>query len=242
MKDTLIIVPTFNEIDNIELLLAAIFNRYPEIHVLVVDDNSPDRTAEKVNYCITNKFPKQLFLLKRLNKQGLGSAYIEGFKWSLKGSYKYIFEMDADFSHSPKDLEQIYKACSEDQIDLAIGSRYKGGINVVNWPLSRILLSYLASWYVRLLTNMPIKDPTAGFVCYKRSVLESIDLDRVKFVGYAFQIEMKYKAYNKKFKIKEIPIIFTDRARGVSKLTKGIIMEAVIGVIRMRFQQILGKL
>lgn len=242
MKDTLIIVPTFNEIDNIESLLADIFNRYPEVHVLVVDDNSPDRTAEKVNYCITNKFPKQLFLLKRLNKQGLGSAYIEGFKWSLKGSYKYIFEMDADFSHSPKDLEQIYKACSEDQIDLAIGSRYKGGINVVNWPLSRILLSYLASWYVRLLTNMPIKDPTAGFVCYKRSVLESIDLDRVKFVGYAFQIEMKYKAYNKKFKIKEIPIIFTDRARGVSKLTKGIIMEAVIGVIRMRFQQILGKL
>jgi dolichol-phosphate mannosyltransferase len=241
MKDTLIIVPTFNEIDNIELLLAAIFNRYPEVHVLVVDDNSPDGTAEKVG-CITNKFPKQLFLLKRLNKQGLGSAYIEGFKWSLKGSYKYIFEMDADFSHSPKDLEQIYKACSEDQIDLAIGSRYKGGINVVNWPLSRILLSYLASWYVRLLTNMPIKDPTAGFVCYKRSVLESIDLDRVKFVGYAFQIEMKYKAYNKKFKIKEIPIIFTDRARGVSKLTKGIIMEAVIGVIRMRFQQILGKL
>ena len=241
MKDTLIIVPTFNEIDNIELLLASIFNRYQEVHVLVVDDNSPDRTAEKVN-CITNKFPKQLFLLKRLNKQGLGSAYIEGFKWSLKGSYKYIFEMDADFSHSPKDLEQIYKACSEDQIDLAIGSRYKGGINVVNWPLSRILLSYLASWYVRLLTNMPIKDPTAGFVCYKRSVLESINLDRVKFVGYAFQIEMKYKAYNKKFKIKEIPIIFTDRARGVSKLTKGIIMEAVIGVIRMRFQQILGKL
>tara|TARA_B100000989_G_C19458244_1_gene435032 strand:+ start:353 stop:1078 length:726 start_codon:yes stop_codon:yes gene_type:complete len=241
MKDTLIIVPTFNEIDNIESLLADIFNRYPEVHVLVVDDNSPDRTAEKVN-CITNKFPKQLFLLKRLNKQGLGSAYIEGFKWSLKGSYKYIFEMDADFSHSPKDLEQIYKACSEDQIDLAIGSRYKGGINVVNWPLSRILLSYLASWYVRLLTNMPIKDPTAGFVCYKRSVLESINLDRVKFVGYAFQIEMKYKAYNKKFKIKEIPIIFTDRARGVSKLTKGIIMEAVIGVIRMRFQQILGKL
>lgn len=241
MKDTLIIVPTFNEIDNIESLLADIFKRYPEVHVLVVDDNSPDRTAEKVN-CITNKFPKQLFLLKRLNKQGLGSAYIEGFKWSLKGSYKYIFEMDADFSHSPKDLEQIYKACSEDQIDLAIGSRYKGGINVVNWPLSRILLSYLASWYVRLLTNMPIKDPTAGFVCYKRSVLESINLDRVKFVGYAFQIEMKYKAYNKKFKIKEIPIIFTDRARGVSKLTKGIIMEAVIGVIRMRFQQILGKL
>ena len=241
MKDTLIIVPTFNEIDNIELLLAAIFNRYQEVHVLVVDDNSPDGTAKRVS-CITNKFPKQLFLLKRLNKQGLGSAYIEGFKWSLKGSYKYIFEMDADFSHSPKDLEQIYKACSEDQVDLAIGSRYKGGINVVNWPLSRILLSYLASWYVRLLTNMPIKDPTAGFVCYKRIVLESIDLDRVKFVGYAFQIEMKYKAYNKKFKIKEIPIIFTDRARGVSKLTKGIIMEAVIGVIRMRFQQIIGKL
>ena len=241
MKDTLIIVPTFNEIDNIELLLVAIFNRYQEVHVLVVDDNSPDGTAEKVS-SITNKFPKQLFLLKRPNKQGLGSAYIEGFKWSLKSSYKYIFEMDADFSHSPKDLEQIYKACSEDQIDLAIGSRYKGGINVVNWPLSRILLSYLASWYVRLITNMPIKDPTAGFVCYKRSVLESIDLDLVKFVGYAFQIEMKYKAYNKKFKIKEIPIIFTDRARGVSKLTKSIIMEAVIGVVRMRFQQILGKL
>ena len=241
MSNTLVVIPTFNERENINPLLNRIFSLKTFVDVLILDDNSPDGTK---NIVLENKkkYRDRLHLINRGEKQGLGKAYIEGFKWSLKGSYKYIFEMDADFSHSPKDLEQIYKACSEEQIDLAIGSRYKGGINVVNWPLSRILLSYLASCYVRLLTNMPIKDPTAGFVCYKRSVLESIDLDRVKFVGYAFQIEMKYKAYNKKFKIKEIPIIFTDRARGVSKLTKGIIMEAVIGVIRMRFQQILGKL
>ena len=241
MKDSLIIVPTYNEIENIEPLLRALFKRYENLNVLVVDDNSPDQTANKVSG-LQKEFSNQLFLIKRLEKKGLGSAYVEGFKWGLNGDYKYIFEMDADFSHHPKAVIELYRSCTEQGADLSIGSRYKKGINVVNWPLSRILLSYLASWYVRLLTGMPVKDPTAGFVCYKREVLQSLNLDRIKFVGYAFQIEMKFKAYHKKFKIKEIPIIFTDRVRGTSKLTKSIIWEAIYGVIVMRVQQLLGKL
>ena len=241
MKDSLIIVPTYNEIENIEPLLRALFKRYENLNVLVVDDNSPDQTANKVSG-LQKEFSNQLFLIKRLEKNGLGSAYIEGFKWGLNGDYKYIFEMDADFSHHPKAVIELYRSCTEQGADLSIGSRYKKGINVVNWPLSRILLSYLASWYVRLLTGMPVKDPTAGFVCYKREVLQSLNLDRIKFVGYAFQIEMKFKAYHKKFKIKEIPIIFTDRVRGTSKLTKSIIWEAIYGVIVMQVQQLLGKL
>ena len=241
MKDSLIIVPTYNEIENIELLLRALFKCYENLSILVVDDNSPDQTANKVSG-LQKEFSNQLFLIKRLEKNGLGSAYIEGFKWGLKGDYKYIFEMDADFSHHPKAVIELYRSCTEQGADLSVGSRYKKGINVVNWPLSRILLSYLASWYVRLLTGMPLKDPTAGFVCYKREVLQSLNLDRIKFVGYAFQIEMKFKAYHKKFKIKEIPIIFTDRVRGTSKLTKSIIWEAIYGVIVMRVQQLLGKL
>ena len=241
MKDSLIIVPTYNEIENIELLLRALFKCYENLSILVVDDNSPDQTANKVSG-LQKEFSNQLFLIKRLEKNGLGSAYIEGFKWGLKGDYKYIFEMDADFSHHPKAVIELYRSCTEQGADLSVGSRYKKGINVVNWPLSRILLSYLASWYVRLLTGMPVKDPTAGFVCYKREVLQSLNLDRIKFVGYAFQIEMKFKAYHKKFKIKEIPIIFTDRVRGTSKLTKSIIWEAIYGVIVMRVQQLLGKL
>ena len=241
MKDSLIIVPTYNEIENIEPLLRALFKCYENLSILVVDDNSPDQTANKVSG-LQKEFSNQLFLIKRLEKNGLGSAYIEGFKWGLKGDYKYIFEMDADFSHHPKAVIELYRSCTEQGADLSVGSRYKKGINVVNWPLSRILLSYLASWYVRLLTGMPVKDPTAGFVCYKREVLQSLNLDRIKFVGYAFQIEMKFKAYHKKFKIKEIPIIFTDRVRGTSKLTKSIIWEAIYGVIVMRVQQLLGKL
>lgn len=241
MKDSLIIVPTYNEIENIEPLLRALFKCYENLSILVVDDNSPDQTANKVSG-LQKEFSNQLFLIKRLEKNGLGSAYIEGFKWGLKGDYKYIFEMDADFSHHPKAVIELYRSCTEQGADLSVGSRYKKGINVVNWPLSRILLSYLASWYVRLLTGMPLKDPTAGFVCYKREVLQSLNLDRIKFVGYAFQIEMKFKAYHKKFKIKEIPIIFTDRVRGTSKLTKSIIWEAIYGVIVMRVQQLLGKL
>ena len=241
MNNTLIIIPTYNEIENIEALLRAVFLLHPQVHILVVDDNSPDKTADKV-YGLQNDFSNKLFLLKRLSKFGLGKAYLAGFKWGLERDYKYIFEMDADFSHDPNSLIELYKACKEGEVDLAIGSRYKNGINVVYWPLSRILLSYFASWYVRIITGMPIKDPTAGFVCYKRTVLESLELDQIRFVGYAFQIEMKYKAFHKKFKIKEIPIIFTDRVKGTSKLTKGIISEAIKGVLIMRAQQILGKL
>ena len=210
-------------------------------HVLVVDDNSPDDTSLEV-LSVQKEFSSRLFLLNRSSKNGLGKAYIEGFNWGLKRTYKYFFEMDADFSHDPKSLIDLYKSCYLDGSDIAVGSRYINGINVVNWPISRILLSYFASIYVRVITAMPVKDPTAGFVCYKRKVLESLDLNKIQFIGYAFQIEMKYKAFVKKFKIKEIPIIFTDRKRGVSKLTKSIISEAVKGVIWMRLQKILGKL
>ena len=241
MKDTLVIIPTYNEIENIELMLRAVFSLYKEAHVLVVDDNSPDKTSQKVKE-LQKEFPTTLYLIMRPQKTGLGRAYIDGFKWALERSYQYIFEMDSDFSHNPKDLKLLHQACLTPNVDVAVGSRYVKGINVVNWPFSRILLSYLASFYVRFITGMPIKDPTAGFVCYKRSVLQAIDLDDIQFVGYAFQIEMKFKAINKKFKIKEIPIIFTDRIRGVSKLTKGIISEAVLGVIQMRAQQLLGRL
>ena len=241
MKDALIIIPTYNEADNIALLLRKIFSIHLECHVLVVDDNSPDDTSLEV-LSVQKEFSSRLFLLNRSSKNGLGKAYVEGFNWGLKRTYKYFFEMDADFSHDPKSLIDLYKSCYLDGTDIAVGSRYINGINVVNWPISRILLSYFASIYVRVITAMPVKDPTAGFVCYKRKVLESLDLNKIQFIGYAFQIEMKYKAFVKKFKIKEIPIIFTDRKRGVSKLTKSIISEAVKGVIWMRLQKILGKL
>ncbi|MBK86366.1 MAG: dolichyl-phosphate beta-D-mannosyltransferase [Flavobacteriaceae bacterium] len=241
MKDTLIIIPTYNEADNIALLLRKILSIYLKCHVLVVDDNSPDSTSLEV-LSVQKEFSSRLFLLNRSSKNGLGKAYLEGFNWGLKRTYKYFFEMDADFSHDPKSLIDLYNSCFIDGNDITVGSRYINGINVVNWPISRILLSYFASVYVRVITAMPVKDPTAGFVCYKRKVLESIDLNKIQFIGYAFQIEMKYKAFNKKFKIKEIPIIFTDRERGVSKLTKSIIYEAVKGVFWMRLQRILGKL
>lgn len=236
MQEALIIIPTYNEIENIEGIIDAIFSQYNEVHILVVDDNSPDLTSEKVEAC-QQKYPERLFLIKRIEKLGLGTAYIEGFKWSLSRYYEFIFEMDADFSHNPQDLKRLYLACKEQGVDLAIGSRYIQGVNVVNWPLSRILLSYVASLYVRFITGMKVLDPTAGFVCYRRTVLETINLEEIKFVGYAFQIEMKYNTFKKKFNIKEIPIIFTDRLHGVSKLSKGIIKEAVFGVIQMRFKQ-----
>ncbi|MDA9056575.1 polyprenol monophosphomannose synthase [Flavobacteriaceae bacterium] len=239
MKDAIVIIPTYNEIENIEGILAAVFSQYKEVHVLVVDDNSPDQTAQKVE-ALQGTYANRLFLLKRSGKQGLGTAYIEGFKWCLNRSYEYIFEMDADFSHNPKDLQRLYEACKSQNADVAVGSRYIKGVNVVNWPLERILLSYGASVYVRIITGMKVLDPTAGFVCYKRKVLEAIDLEGIKFIGYAFQIEMKYTAYKKNFNIKEIPIIFTDRLRGVSKLHKGIIKEAIFGVIKMRLKTILG--
>ena len=231
----LIVIPTYNEIENIEAIIKAVFAQSDELHILIVDDNSPDGTADKVRE-LQNIYPNRLFLEVRTEKKGLGTAYIYGFQWALARDYEYIFEMDADFSHSPTDLLRLYEACQQGA-DVAIGSRYVKGVNVVNWPLQRILLSYGASIYVRVITGMKIKDPTAGFVCYHRRVLESIDLNTIRFVGYAFQIEMKYRAYLKKFKITEVPIIFTDRIKGKSKMNKSIIREAIFGVIGMRFKK-----
>ena len=230
----LIIIPTYNEIENIEAIIRAVFSRDERFHMLIVDDNSPDGTAAKVK-TLQTEFPTRLFLEVRTEKKGLGTAYIRGFQWALARDYEYIFEMDADFSHNPDDLLRLYEACVEGS-DVAIGSRYVKGVNVVNWPLQRILLSYGASIYVRFFTGMRIKDPTAGFVCYKRRVLEAINLNSIRFVGYAFQIEMKYRAYLQGFAITEVPIIFTDRTKGKSKMNKSIIREAVFGVIAMRFK------
>ncbi|MDC1226838.1 polyprenol monophosphomannose synthase, partial [Algibacter sp.] len=223
-----------------EAIIKAVFSQSTAIHILVVDDNSPDLTALKVKE-LQNVFPDKLFLEVRTEKSGLGTAYIHGFKWCLKNGYNYIFEMDADFSHDPKDVIKLYNACHLEGADMAIGSRYVTGVNVVNWPMSRVLMSYLASKYVRLITGMKIHDTTAGFVCYKRHVLEAIDLDAVKFIGYAFQIEMKFKVYLEKFKIVEVPVIFTDRTRGESKLSSGIISEAIFGVISMKLKSLFKK-
>jgi len=240
MRDTIVIIPTYNEIENIEAIIRAVFSQSKDIHVLIVDDNSPDLTGLKVKE-LQREFPERLFLEVRKEKSGLGTAYIHGFKWCLKKHYQFIFEMDADFSHDPKDLVKLHQACHVDQADVAIGSRYIKGVNVVNWPMARVLMSYFASRYVRVITGMKIHDTTAGFVCYKRIVLETINLDKVKFIGYAFQIEMKFKAYLKKFNIVEIPVIFTDRTRGVSKLSSGIISEAIFGVIAMRIKSLFKK-
>tara|TARA_B100001142_G_scaffold62034_1_gene61144 strand:+ start:663 stop:1391 length:729 start_codon:yes stop_codon:yes gene_type:complete len=237
MRDVLIIIPTYNEIENIENIIISTINLYPTINILIVDDNSPDLTSKKVED-LKPKFKDQLFLLKRLKKEGLGTAYVAGFKWALKNKFNYVFEMDADFSHNPKDIKRILEPMLENNYDVSIGSRYIKGINVVNWPLSRIILSYTASQYVQLITRMNIKDSTSGYICYKKSVLESIDLDNIKFTGYAFQIEMKYKSYLKNFKIIEVPIIFSDRLFGVSKLNGSIISEAIFGVIAMRIKNI----
>jgi dolichol-phosphate mannosyltransferase len=237
MRDVLIIIPTYNEIENIENIIISTFNLYPTINILIVDDNSPDLTSKKVED-LKPKFKDQLFLLKRLKKEGLGTAYVAGFKWALKNKFNYVFEMDADFSHNPKDIKRILEPMLENNYDVSIGSRYIKGINVVNWPLSRIILSYTASQYVQLITRMNIKDSTSGYICYKKSVLESIDLDKIKFTGYAFQIEMKYKSYLKNFKIIEVPIIFSDRLFGVSKLNGSIISEAIFGVIAMKIKNI----
>lgn len=240
MSDAIVIIPTYNEIENIESIVRAVFAQSKAFHVLVVDDNSPDDTALAVK-TLQTEFKDQLFLLERQEKTGLGTAYIAGFHWCLNHHYDYIFEMDADFSHNPNDLIRLYDACHTQGFDVAIGSRYIDGVNVVNWPLDRILLSYGASKYVRFITGMRINDTTAGFVCYKRLVLESIDLDTIKFVGYAFQIEMKFKAYLKKFKIVEVPVIFTDRTKGKSKMSGSIISEAIFGVLNMKFKSLLGK-
>ncbi|UPS92272.1 polyprenol monophosphomannose synthase [Bizionia sp. M204] len=240
MSDTIVIIPTFNEIENIEAIIRAVFSQEKVFHVLVVDDSSPDLTAEKVKE-LQVEFPERLHLLQRQEKTGLGTAYIAGFKWCLERDYAYVFEMDADFSHNPNDLIRLYNACHIQHADLAVGSRYVKGVNVVNWPMSRILLSYFASKYVRLITRMKIHDTTAGFVCYKRQVLETIDLNSIKFVGYAFQIEMKFKAYLKDFQIIEIPVIFTDRSKGKSKMSGGIISEAILGVISMKINSFFRK-
>ena len=240
MRDTIVIIPTYNEIENVEAIIRAVFAQEKAFNILIVDDNSPDLTGLKVK-SLQKEFGDRLFLLERKLKTGLGTAYIDGFKWCLDRDYEYIFEMDADFSHNPNDLIKLYNACHIDGADLAIGSRYIDGVNVVNWPMTRILLSYFASKYVRVITRMKIQDTTAGFVCYKRKVLSTIDLDSVKFVGYAFQIEMKYKAYLKKFKIVEVPVIFTDRTKGKSKMSGRIINEAIFGVLKMKFKSLLGK-
>ena len=241
MSDSIVIIPTYNEIENIEAIIRAIFSLQKPFDILIVDDNSPDKTAERVA-ALKNEFPKQLFLENRTKKSGLGTAYVHGFRWALLNKYDYIFEMDADFSHNPDDLEKLYHSCHYDKADIAIGSRYITGVNVVNWPLSRVLLSYFASVYVRLITGMKIQDATAGFMCYKKEVLHAINLDKIKFIGYAFQIEMKYRAFSKSFKIIEVPIIFTDRAKGQSKMSGSIIKEAVFGVISLRIKNLFNQL
>ncbi|MEO6347895.1 MAG: polyprenol monophosphomannose synthase [Aquaticitalea sp.] len=240
MQDAIVIIPTFNEIENIEAIIRAVFMQQKAFDILVVDDNSPDGTGLKVK-TLQQEFANRLFLLERKHKTGLGTAYIDGFHWCLKKDYEYIFEMDADFSHDPKDLVKLYNACHLEGADVSIGSRYVDGVNVVNWPMSRVLMSYGASKYVRFITRMPICDTTAGFICYRRKVLEGIDLKTIKFVGYAFQIEMKFKAYLKRFNVVEVPVIFTDRKRGKSKLSGGIISEAIFGVLTMRFKSLIGK-
>jgi len=230
---SLIIIPTYNERDNVNAIIDAILNLDDDFNLLIVDDNSPDGTANIVRG-LQNRYQGRLHLESRKGKLGLGTAYIFGFKWALKRDYNFIFEMDADFSHDPNDLPKLLKACSEDNADLAIGSRYSNGVNVVNWPMSRVLLSYFASKYVRLITRMPIHDTTAGFKCYRRSVLEAIDFHKIRFTGYAFQIEMKFRTWKQGFKLKEVPVIFTDRKLGESKMSRGIIREAVFGVILLK--------
>ncbi|MDH4403218.1 MAG: polyprenol monophosphomannose synthase [Flavobacterium sp.] len=240
MSNSIVIIPTYNEIENIETIIRTVFSLNKSFHILVVDDNSPDKTAAKVVE-LQSEFKDQLFLENREKKSGLGTAYVFGFKWALDRKYDYIFEMDADFSHNPTDLEKLYQAC-EEGAEVAIGSRYVTGVNVVNWPLSRILLSYFASYYVKKITGMKIHDATAGFMCYRRNVLENINLDKIKFIGYAFQIEMKYRAYCKNLKIVEVPIIFTDRTKGQSKMSNSIIKEAIFGVISLRIRQLFNRL
>ena len=235
MSDSLIIIPTFNEIENIEKIIRKIFSLTKPFHVLIVEDGSPDGTASVVKKLI-KEFPAQLHIEERQEKLGLGTAYIHGFKWALKKDYEFIFEMDADFSHNPEDLVRLYNANSLEGGDLSIGSRYVNGVNIVNWPMSRLLMSFFASKYVKLITGMPIHDSTAGFKCYRRKVLETWKLNEIIFVGYAFQIEMKFKAWKYNFKIIEVPVIFTDRKEGESKMSSGIFTEAIFGVIQMKIK------
>ena len=238
MSRRIIIIPTYNEKENIENIIRYVFSLPDDFHILVIDDGSPDGTANIVKKLI-EEFPNQLFLEQRVGKLGLGTAYIHGFRWCIKNNYEYIFEMDADFSHNPNDLIRLSNAC-EEGYDLAIGSRYVNGVNVVNWPMSRILTSYYGSMYVRSVLRTPIRDNTAGFVCYRKKVLESINFDKIRHIGYGFQIEMKYVTWKLGFKIKEVPIVFTDRQAGTSKMSKGIFKEAILGVIKLRLSAIFG--
>ncbi|MDR2947964.1 MAG: polyprenol monophosphomannose synthase [Prevotella sp.] len=239
MSDSIVIIPTYNEKENIEAIIRTVFDLPKEFDILVIDDGSPDGTAAIVKD-LQHEFSNRLHIIERAGKLGLGTAYIAGFKWTLERDYGYIFEMDADFSHNPNDLLRLYDACTNDGADLAVGSRYYSGVNVVNWPMGRVLMSYFASRYVRIITGMKVHDATAGFVCYRRIVLETIDLDNIRFKGYAFQVEMKYTAYCLKFKIKEVSIVFVNRMLGTSKMNSGIFAEGVFGVITMRLRQMFG--
>lgn len=241
MADVLVIIPTFNEIENISRMIDTVMELPDGFDVLVIDDGSPDGTADAVREKMAT-YPERVFLECRKGKLGLGTAYIHGFKWALSRHYEYIIEMDADFSHNPADLTRLYHECKDRHADMSIGSRYITGVNVVNWPMGRVLMSYFASAYVRIVTRMPLRDSTAGFVCYRRKVLESIDLDKIEFKGYAFQIEMKFKTFKKKYKIVEVPIIFINRQLGTSKMSGGIFSEAVLGVLKLRLRSIFGNL
>ena len=232
-SDSIVIIPTYNERENIENIIRAVFALEKVFHILIIEDGSPDGTANIVK-TLQQEFPERLFMIERKGKLGLGTAYIAGFKWALEHNYEYIFEMDADFSHNPADLPRLYKACAEEGADVSIGSRYVSGVNVVNWPMGRVLMSYFASKYVRLITGLPIHDTTAGFKCYRCEVLQTIDLDGIRFKGYAFQIEMKFTAYKCGFKIVEVPVIFINRELGTSKMNSSIFGEAVFGVIKLK--------
>ena len=234
-SDSIVIIPTYNEKENIEKIIRAVFALEKGFHILVIDDGSPDGTAAIVKGLMQQEFTDRLFLIERTGKLGLGTAYIAGFRWGLAQGYDYIFEMDADFSHAPSDLPRLYSACADEGYDLAIGSRYISGVNVVNWPMGRVLMSYFASKYVRFITGFKVHDTTAGFKCYRRRVLETIDLDAIRFKGYAFQIEMKFTTYKCGFKIKEVPVIFVNRVEGLSKMNSGIFGEAFFGVMRLRW-------
>lgn len=240
MNDSLVIIPTYNEKENVEKMIRKIFSLPHTFHILIIDDGSPDGTATIVKN-LQKEFGERLFIEERKGKLGLGTAYIHGFKWAIARRYEYIFEMDCDFSHNPDDLLRLYDACAILGADVAIGSRYIKGANVVNWPLGRVIMSYYASVYVRIVTGIKIKDTTAGFKCYRRRVLETIDLDQIKFIGYAFQIEMKFTAWKHGFKIVEVPIVFTDRTEGTSKMSKGIFKEAILGVMQMRWKSLFRK-
>lgn len=234
MSDSIVIIPTYNEKENIEKIIRAVFALEKKFHVLIIDDGSPDGTAQIVKNLMASEYENSLFLVERSGKLGLGTAYICGFKWALEREYEYIFEMDADFSHDPNDLPRLYSACHDEGYDLAIGSRYVTGVNVVNWPIGRVLMSYFASKYVRFVTGFTVHDTTAGFKCYNRRVLQTIELDKIRFKGYGFQIEMKYTAYKIGFRIKEVSVVFVNRREGTSKMSGGIFGEAFFGVMRLR--------